>query len=267
MALSSPESDRALLCDAVRAAGAVAHAQFGRSPKAWDKAGGAGPVSEADLAANRRLAAILRPARPDHGWLSEETPDDKVRLAHASVFIVDPIDGTRAFLAGQPDWCVAAAIVCDGVVVAAAAFFPVIGALYAASRGGGATRDDQPIRAGREATDAPLAVLAGSAQLEPQHWPGGVPDVARRFSPSLVQRQCLVAEGSADATLTFRGTWEWDVAAGALIAGEAGCVVTDATGVPPRFNAAQPRLSGLIVAPPPVHASLLARRVGRDASR
>lgn len=235
---------------------------FGRSPEAWDKPDGAGPVSAADLAVDAFLKDALRAARPDYGWLSEETPDDAARLGHDRVFIVDPIDGTRAFLAAKPGWCVALAVVEAGKVVAAAAFLPVTAELYAAHLGGGATRNGATLVPSKRAEPTGAAVLAGGPQLAADHWPGGAPLVTRQFRPSLVHRLCLVADGQADATLTFRPAWEWDIAAGALIAAEAGCTVTDGQGMIPRFNAADPRLPGLLVAPPALHAALLARRQG-----
>jgi myo-inositol-1(or 4)-monophosphatase len=102
-------------------------------------------------------------------------------------------------------------------------------------------------------------VLVAKNQLAPEHWPGGVPAVARGFRPSLAYRACLVAEGEADATLTFRDTCEWDLAAGTLIAREAGAVVTDRSGRPLAFNNPVPVLPGLIAAGAPLHAAILER--------
>jgi myo-inositol-1(or 4)-monophosphatase len=258
--LWSPEDDRALLLDAAAEAGGAAMAFFGRAPRIWDKGGTAGPVTEADLAANEALAARLRAARPDYGWLSEETPDDGDRLTRARVFIVDPIDGTRAFIAGEAGWCVALAVAEAGILTAAAALFPVTGAAYAARAGGGATRDGAPIaHSGREALEG-ARVMAGAPQLDPALWSGPPPVVRRAFRPAMVHRMVMVAEGAADAALSFRDTWEWDAAAGDLIAREAGCVVTDGAGRPIRYNAPVPRAAGLVAAPPRLHAEAMARR-------
>jgi myo-inositol-1(or 4)-monophosphatase len=258
--LLSPEADLALLTQAVQAGGDAAMGYFGRDPRAWDKPDAAGPVTEADLAVDALLKRTLRQARPDYGWLSEETPDDPDRLGRARIFVVDPIDGTRAFMAGEKGWCVAAATVQDGEVTAAAAWFPARGELYAASRGGGALMNGAALRPSDRAALGGAAVLAGAPQLEARHWPGGPPPVRRLFRPSLIHRFCLVAAGRADATLTFRPAWEWDVAAGALIATEAGCVVTDGDGDALRFNHPDPRAPGLLAAPPALHAALLSRR-------
>ena len=264
--MSSPEADLALLVEAARAAGTVAMAHFGRAPEAWDKPGGLGPVSAADLAVDAFLKQSLRAARPDYGWLSEETPDDAARLRHRRVFIVDPIDGTRAFLAAKPGWCVALAVAEAGAVTAAVAFLPVTDELFAARAGGGATRNGAPLVPATRSEPVGASVLAGAAQLAAEHWPGGAPLMARVFRPSLVHRLCLVAGGQADAALTFRPAFEWDVAPGALIATEAGCTVTDGQGEPLRFNGTDPRLAGLLVAPPVLHRALLARRLPHRAA-
>ncbi len=258
--MSSPEADRALLLEAAEAAGAVALSFFGRAPQVWEKDGAAGPVTEADLAANALLAERLRAARPDYGWLSEETPDDSARLDCARVFIVDPIDGTRAFIAGEAGWCVALAVAERGRPIAAAAVFPVLGAAYGAHEGGGAARDGAPIAPSYRAALEGAHVLAGAPQFEARHWAGPAPVVRRDFRPSMVHRMVMVAEGAADAAVSFRGTWEWDAAAGELIAREAGCTVTDGLGARIVYNAPHPRAAGLVAAPPRLHAALMARR-------
>jgi myo-inositol-1(or 4)-monophosphatase len=148
-------------------------------------------------------------------------------------------------------------------VTAAAAWFPVRGELFSAALGRGARRDGAPIRHSGRARPEGAAVIAGAPQMDARHWPSGAPAVRRSFRPSLVHRICLVADGSVDATLTFRDAWEWDVAAGALIAAEAGCAVTDGQGAALRFNAPSARAPGLIAAPPPLHAALLALRQPR----
>jgi myo-inositol-1(or 4)-monophosphatase len=258
--LWSPEQDRALLLEAAEAAGQAALSFFGQSPKVWEKDAGAGPVSEADLAANAILMERLRDARPGYGWLSEETPDDAARLSCERVFIVDPIDGTKAFIAGEAGWCVALAVAERGALTAAAAVFPALGAAYAAHEGGGATRDGAAIvPSAREALEG-AHVLAGAPQMDPRHWIGPPPALRRSFRPAMVHRMVMVAEGSADAAISFRDTWEWDAAAGELIAREAGCAVTDGFGRPWTYNAPRPRSAGLVAAPPRLHAAVMARR-------
>lgn len=263
--MPGPEGDHtddlALLTAAARAAGPVALAHWRRSPAAWDKPGGAGPVTEADLAVDRLLAERLRDARPRYGWLSEETPDDPAaRRRHDRVFIVDPIDGTRAFIAGEAHFAHALAVAEGGRVTAAVVFLPALDRLYAATAAGPATCNGTPIASAEPQGEA--RVLTSASALAPDLWPGGVPVVRRSFRASLAWRLCLVAEGAFDAVLTPRPAWEWDIAAGALIAERAGAQVTDAQGGRIAFNAADPRAAGLIAAPPALHADFVARRLG-----
>ncbi len=255
---SDASGDLALLTAAARRAGEVVAPYWRNDPAVTIKADGS-PVSAADLAVNAALHAMLAAARPDYGWLSEETPDDGARLDRRKVFIVDPIDGTRAFLAGETAFAHSLAVAEGGRVTAAAVYLPMQDQLYAATADGAATLNGGPIRAsGRTVLDG-ATVLAARPMLSPEHWPGGVPPVTRAFRASLAWRLCLVAEGAFDATLTFRPAWEWDIAAGALIAGRAGARVSDRHGDAIAFNSADARADGMIAAPEPVWAGLRAR--------
>ncbi|MEL6680432.1 MAG: 3'(2'),5'-bisphosphate nucleotidase CysQ, partial [Pseudomonadota bacterium] len=229
-------ADLALLTDAALAAGEIAKLHFGRNPEVWEKADNGGPVSEADLAIDRMLGAELTSARPDYGWLSEETEDGAGRLAAERVFIVDPIDGTRAFVAGKPSFSHALAVVEAGQVTAAVVHLPIPGLTFAATRGGGATVNGAPILPSAREGLSGAAVLTHDWQLKAKNWPGGVPDVVAHQRSSLAYRLCLIANGEFDAMITLRNAWEWDVAAGALIVAEAGGMVTDRNGGAPVFN-------------------------------
>lgn len=254
-----PEADDlALLIEAAQAAGRIAMRFWRQAPKSWDKGGEHGPVSEADLAVNAALHERLRAARPGYGWLSEETPDTAARLGHDRVFVLDPIDGTRAFLAGEDGFSISLAVVQAGRPVAGVVHLPAKGRTYAAGADGPATRDGVPIACSSRAEVTGADVLTSRAALAPEHWPGGVPDLKRSFRTSLAYRLCLVAEGRHDAMLTLRDTWEWDIAAGALIAERAGCMVTDRRGGPLRFNAPHPQVAGVVAANPALHAGLAA---------
>lgn len=254
--------DLGLLVAAAEAAGAVALAHFKQPVQIWEKPGDQGPVTEADLAVNRLLHARLNAARPDYGWLSEESEDTPARQGTHRVFIVDPIDGTRAFIAGQEGFAVALAVADRGRVVAAVVHLPARGETYAAALGQGAERNGAPLAVSPRPDLAGARALVAKTMLAPEHWPGGVPQLDRQFRTSLAWRLCLVAAGEMDLMLTFRDTWEWDAAAGALIAAEAGAVVSDRQGAALGFNSATALLPGLIVAPPALHRALLAARTG-----
>ncbi len=254
-----PVSDLDLLIDAAREAGRIARGYFRRSPGIWHKPDGAGPVTEADLEVNRMLHAELGRARPDYGWLSEETPDDAARLSARRTFIIDPIDGTRAFIEGDTSFAHSLAVAEDGHVTAAVVYLPMRDALYAATDTGPATLNGAAIAASDKAAAAGATLLTAKPNLAPEHWNGGMPPpMTRKFRASIAWRLCLVAEGRYDAMLTLRPSWEWDIAAGDLIARRAGATVTDRHGRNLRFNASDPRSAGVIAAPAPIWSEIRA---------
>ena len=242
----------------VREAGVLALGRVGNHGDVREKPG-LGPVSETDLAVNGLLSAGLLAARPGYGWLSEESEDGPARLAARRTFVVDPIDGTRAFLAGDPSWAVVVAVVEAGRPVAAVVHLPALERTYVALAGGGARCNGVPIRVTGRVEVEGARVLAAAGQMAPVHWQGRTPAVERHFRPSLAYRLCLVAGGEADAALSFRDTWEWDLVAGDLIVCEAGGIVTDRTGAEPVYNREKPILPGLIAAGPALHARIVAR--------
>lgn len=257
--MPEPEDDLSLLLHAAARAGDIARGFFGQDPAIYDK-GPEGPVTEADLAIDAMLHDVLRPARPDYGWLSEETEDGPARLAREHVFICDPIDGTRAFIEGGTSFSHSLAVARGGVVTAAVVFLPMKDKLYAASAGGGATLNGNALAVSRAKAPGDATVLTTKANLLAEQWPNGVPVIHRAYRPSLAYRMSLVGEGRFDAMMTFRPTWEWDIAAGALIVAEAGGTVTDGRGGPLRFNGASAQVDGVLAGAPGLHGVLLGMR-------
>lgn len=254
-----PATDLPLLIDAAREAGQIATRFSGPQAQRWDKPDGAGPVTEADLAVNAMLERDLRAARPDYGWLSEETEDSPDRLTRDRVFVIDPIDGTRSFAEGSRTWAHSLAVAENGEVTAAVIYLPLRDLLYAAAKGQGATLNGVPVRASDPGSLSAAEILAAKPNLDPRHWLSGeVPEFHRVYRPSLAYRMALVAQGRFDAMLTLRPSWEWDIAAGDLILREAGGRCTDRQGLPLRFNNARPRLNGVVGAGPDLHAALAA---------
>ncbi|MEM9871923.1 MAG: 3'(2'),5'-bisphosphate nucleotidase CysQ [Pseudomonadota bacterium] len=247
--------DVALLTHAARIAGRIATSFGGARAKSWDKADGAGPVTEADLAVDTYLRTTLLAARPDYGWLSEETEDTSHRLSRETVFIVDPIDGTRSYVEGARTWAISIAVVHQGTPIAAAIHLPLRDKLYVAGRGLGATLNGAPITVGRSHT--PPQVLAAKPNFDDRNWPGGRPEAVRHYRPSLAYRLALVGQGRFEGMMTLRPSWEWDIAAGALIVTEAGGQVTDRGGQTLRFNTHDALLNGVVAAEPALHGALL----------
>lgn len=256
---ASLAADLALLTQAAQEAGEIARGHFGKGVRSWDKGQGQGPVTEADLAVNDHLHARLLGARPGYGWLSEESAplENVTRLDAEAVFVIDPIDGTRAFIDGQRGFAHALAVVRQGVPVAAVVHLPLMGLTYRAMQGQGAWLNDSLLSVSAQSLMAGARVLAARPALEARHWPGGVPPVTRHFRPSLAWRLALVGEGAFDAMITLRDTWDWDVAAATLVATEAGARVTDRHGRALRFNCQSARSAGVLAAPGKLHDGLL----------
>jgi len=250
-----PVSDLALLETAAREAGEIARSFWRDDPQVWDK-GGDDPVSEADFAVDKHLNDRLLSARPDYGWVSEEAEDNTDRLSAKCVFIVDPIDGTRSFVAGEKTWAHSLAIVEDGQPIAACVYLPVRDKLYLAELGQGATLNGAALRATSQDGLEGATVLSPKFSIRDEFWKSGPPPVDRHFRPSLAYRMALIGEGRFDAMLTLRPAWEWDIAAGALIAAEAGAHVTDRHGAGLRFNSPARQTQGVLAANASLHKAL-----------
>jgi myo-inositol-1(or 4)-monophosphatase len=253
-----PANDLTLITAAAREAGAVAMRYWQKQPKVWEKPG-QGPVTEADIAVNDLLLQRLQGARPKYGILSEETPDNSARLDFEHVFIIDPIDGTRAFISGEKHFAISIAVARAGVIEAGAIFLPALDRLYTAQRGGPALCNGAPISATSQANLDGAKILMSKGYLQPEHWrspPGGL---QRGFRSSIAYRLCLVADGSFDAMIATRDTWEWDIAAGSLIASAAGARVTNRFGGALVFNSAMAKTTGILAAAAPLHPVILSQ--------
>src|SRR5258705_4336512 len=189
--------DAAVLKDTVREVGALALSLFRTELKNWTK-GASSPVSEADIRVNDLLETKLRSATPDYGWLSEESADDETRLGKRLVWIVDPIDGTRGYLAGREDWCVSAALVEDGSPLLAAGFAPASDEFFSAPRGQRATLNDGPVHP-TAGTQLGLSRVAGPKPLVQRLSPASGEIILHPRIGSLALRLCRVAQGSLDA--------------------------------------------------------------------
>jgi myo-inositol-1(or 4)-monophosphatase len=213
------------------------------------------PVTTADLEANRLIRETIHTRFPTDGWLSEEDKDGGERLAAARVWVIDPIDGTKEFIEGVPQFAVSIAFVENGRPKAAVIFNPAQNQMYKAAAGLGAYLNDQPIRVTpRETVDGARLLVSRS---EPQ----------RRFQVfvdrceikpvgSIAYRLAKVAAGDGDGTLTFRSIYEWDVCAGVLMVEAAGGKVVDGSGKDLLFNQREPRHRGVVAANAPLSEGL-----------
>ncbi len=247
--------DAALLTDTVRQAGALALSLFRTELKNWTK-GASSPVSEADIAVNDLVETRLRAATPDYGWLSEESADDDTRLGKPLVWIVDPIDGTRAYLAGHEDWCVSVALVADTVPVLAAVFAPASDEFFFAMRGQGAKRNGQAVFA-TSGTDLDFSRMAGPKPLVQRLSPSLDEIALHPRIGSLALRLCRVAEGSLDAAFAGGQSRDWDLAAANLIVQEADGRMTALSGDAIEYNRREVTHGVLVAAGHDRHARIV----------
>jgi myo-inositol-1(or 4)-monophosphatase len=253
--------DRARLQAVVREAGRMALARWpghGHALEAWEKTPG-NPVSEADLAVDTFLKRELNALLPAAGWLSEETLDAPERLAGGLVWLVDPIDGTRDFIRGRPGWAVSVALVSAGRPLLGMLDAPARGEFWHGEAGRGSWRNGEPLAASRRGS------LPG-ARVPAQALPKADSDLVLVDQPnSIALRMAMVAADEADLVATLRWGYEWDVAAAALIAREAGAAVTDAFGAPLAYNKPDPRAFGVLASAPGIHAAAVERLADRAA--
>jgi myo-inositol-1(or 4)-monophosphatase len=214
------------------------------------------PVTSADLAVNQILQDVLMTAFPHDAWLSEETPDDPRRLKNNRVWIIDPIDGTKYFMRGIPQYAISVALVESHQPVVAAVYNPATDELFSAVRGSGAWLNGDPIRVTSGQTHRPV-VLVNPSSLERGKFRAIEGAVECRPMGSIAYTLAVVAAGRADATLNLDGLNEWDVAGGVLLIEAAGGWVLDRNGSPVLFNQPNTTIHGMIAANKDLVARLL----------
>jgi myo-inositol-1(or 4)-monophosphatase len=260
---SSLAREAAAIEEAVREAGAVALSARLASSRNWRKADGT-PVSDADLAVNRLLEERLRDAFPDYGWLSEETGDSPERLERERIWVIDPIDGTSAFLSGDSGWCIAVALVEHARPVAAGVYRPVSDQYFAAERGAGARLDGRPIHVSRREALEGASLVVKPRVLKLDIWQRPWPQVKTAMTPSIALRLCAVACGKEDGTFGLGAKSDWDLAAGDLIVHEAGGRMSDLDGRTMRFNRPETRQNGFLAAGAGIFEALKAQAGARS---
>lgn len=240
------------LAAVVAEAGALAFGRIGGDYERWDKSPGH-PVCDVDLAVDAFLRDRLSALAPDAGWLSEETADDPRRLTCRRVWIVDPIDGTRDYLRRRSGWCVSVALIEDGVPVLGVLSAPGRDEIWLAERTHGAWRN------GRRIAAAERDELVG-ARMPIDELPKRDRDLTAVSKPnSIALRIAMIAAGEADLVASTRLGNEWDIAAAALIASEAGSAVSDARGETLRFNTMRAEVAGVIACARGLHEAAIKR--------
>lgn len=259
--------DHAVMRAAVKDAGALALTYFKTDLKKWHKTSN-DPVTEADIAIDRLLCDRLMTARPDYGWLSEETEDDRSRIEREHVWIVDPIDGTRAFLKGKPHFTICAALVRHGKSIAGVVFNPATDEFFEAVAGGGARLNGAPIRVSKCGEISGCRMMAYDHTFKHPRWSEtSLPEALSKPWPdmeiiernSVAYRFALVASGAADAALVLSAKNDWDLAAPDLIVREAGGRFTGHDGGAFVYNKNFTRHRSVLAAGPRLYEALYAR--------
>jgi myo-inositol-1(or 4)-monophosphatase len=246
----------ALAKKAARAAGEILRRHWHRGGYEIGSKGHDNPVTQADLEADRALKKLLHDPFPDYGWLSEETADNDARLGCRRTWIVDPLDGTKEFIKGIPEFVVAIALVEDGVPVLGVTYNPIRREMFWAARGTGCHLGARAVRVTRTRSLKRARVLASRSETGRGEWEQFAGKLNAAPMGSVAYKLALVAGGKADATFTRSPKSEWDVASGAALIMEAGGTVTDIAGHPVRFNQKHVKLEGFIADNTALHREL-----------
>jgi myo-inositol-1(or 4)-monophosphatase len=254
--------DLELLRTAAQEAGRLALGMQESGLEIFQKAGDS-PVTSADLAVDALLTERLRKARPGYGWLSEETADDPARLAKDRVFMVDPIDGTRAYISGRPWWVVSVAVAEAGRPIAGVIYNPALEETYEAYEGGGAFLNGKPIHCST-ATELDTCAMLADPALFDSGWDEPWPAMRIERRNAVAYRMALVAAGAFDAAIALNDKNDWDIAAGLVIAAEAGAISTDHQGRNLPLNTPGGKNQSLICTAPALHPLILSRTAPID---
>lgn len=242
---------------AARAAGEILRGHWRRGGYTIGSKGKDNPVTQADLEADRALKKMLHDPFPEYGWLSEETADSEARLKCRRVWIVDPLDGTKEFINGIPEFCVAVALVEDGEPVLGVTYNPIKREMFWCARGMGCHLNSKPARVTRTRALHRANVLASRSETARGEWEVFHGQLKVSPTGSVAYKLALVAAGKADATFTRSPKSEWDIASGAALILEAGGTMTDIHGKQIRFNQPHVKVAGMIADNSVLHPQLV----------
>ena len=261
--------DGTLMADTIeitRAAGAEIMGYFHSSFEVADKSPD-NPVTDADYAADTLLKERLTARLPQAGWLSEETVDSPERLEHAYVWVVDPVDGTKEFVMGIPEFSVSVALVHQGMPIAGVIYNPATDELYTGIRGEGVSLNGKPVTVSERAQLAGALVDASRSEMKRGEFEPFAGLIEANVMGSIAYKLARVAAGQADATWSRGPKNEWDICAGTLLIQEAGgrCVNLDTT--PFSFNRPNPKVKGIIASNRLLYDEILETLIPLGAAR
>jgi myo-inositol-1(or 4)-monophosphatase len=231
---------------AALAAGEILERHFRDRGFTIDQKGKDNPVTTADFEADAKIKEMLRGGFPDYGWLSEETADNSERLSRDRVWIVDPLDGTKEFIKGIPEFVVAIALAEKGQAILGVTYNPIKHEMFYGARGTGVRLDAHAVQVTHTRVLAHATILASRSETSRGEWKAYDGQVTVNPIGSVAYKLALVAAGRADATFTRTPKSEWDIASGAALIVEAGGRITDIDGGEMRFNKPSVKLKGFV---------------------
>lgn len=249
------EQEQNVLRIAVKAAGDAALQLFGTDQVITTKTDNS-PVSAADYAADVILKNHLLEQFPDYGWISEESTSRLAKPGNRT-WIVDPIDGTRAFIRGREDWSICAALIENERPILAAIFVPCSDDLYMAHAGHGATLNGNLLKTSTQSTIDGCRMIGYRTLFQSKRWKDPWPPMKMEMFNSMAIRLALVADGRCDAALSMNAKSDWDLAAADLLVQEAGGLVTDINGASFRYGQMPMRKQNVLASGIPLHDKLL----------
>ena len=249
-----PEEDLSLAVHAARTAGVVVMKYFRTELEVVLKSPDQ-PVTKADLESDAIIKKLLLDARPDYGWLSEETTDTADRLQKEYVWMVDPIDGTRSYISGRKEFSISIGLAHAGEPVLGVVFNPATDELFTAIRGGGAFAGDQSMKVGGGRDRG--VMVASRSEIRSGHFEPFAAVFDIQGLGSTAYKLCKVAQGHVDVFMSRGPKGEWDLCGGDVIVTEAGGHVTDLQGERLQYNRPDPHITGVVAARAEVHVDLV----------
>lgn len=257
---TSPSADLqrelALARDAALSAGEILERHFRDRGFEIDHKGKDNPVTTADFDADAEIKRLLSAPFPEYGWLSEETADNPDRLSCRRVWIVDPLDGTKEFIKGIPEFVIAIALAEEGQPILGVTYNPIKQEMFWCTRGSGCYMDSRPVRVTPTPTLEYATVLASRSETSRGEWKSYEGKLRVNPIGSVAYKLALVAAGRADATFTRTPKSEWDIASGAALIVEAGGRITDIDGSEMRFNKPSVKLKGFVASNALLHEEI-----------
>ncbi len=248
--------DLEVAIDVAKQGGQLAMSYFGRQYEIREKSPN-NPVSEADIAVDSLIQRKLRGLYPNYGWLSEESQDDGSRFRSKRSWFVDPIDGTRAFIRGLPNFSVSISLIEEDKPILGVIFNPATEELFFALKGSGAFKDHNRINVSARSEIAGTELLGDPYQFQSNKWPSEWQQMNVTRKNSIAYRMALVAAGEYDGAIATMPKNDWDIAAGTIIIEEAGGIASDTAGFDFNFNQRIPSQNSMICAGSPLHSKFV----------